>query len=166
MLAVLAALGAGGWLVVRDAASSRSSDVEVSGVSGTQRDAIRAALQTAGGDMTTLHVRPDVLAAAVAPYAVVKSVSANADFPHALRVRVTQHMPVARVVSAQGWVPVAADGTVLRGDATEVPVLKLRLPPAGDRITDPRTLATIGLLGAAPGALRAKVTTAFRGRAG
>ncbi len=166
-LVVAAGLLAGGWSVLRDSDLVAVEEVEVSGVSGPQREAIRSALTTAGRDMTTLHVRPEVLKAAVAPYAAVKNVSAEADVPHGLRVRVTEHVPVAKVVTPQGGVPVAADGTVLRGTTAEdVAKLKLRIPPAGDRITDPRTLQTIELLARAPAPLRRKVNVAFRGPRG
>jgi cell division protein FtsQ len=166
-LVVTGGLLAGGWSVLRDSGVVAVKEVEVTGASGSQGEAIRSALITAGRDMTTLHVRPDVLKTAVAPYAVVKAVAAEADFPHGLRVRVTEHVPVAKVVAPQGGAPVAADGTVLRGTtADDVPELKLRLPPAGDRIVDRRTLQTITLLARAPAPLRRKVTTAFRGRQG
>jgi cell division protein FtsQ len=166
-LAVLAGLLAGGWLALRDSGLVAVREVEVTGAAGPQQDAIRSALQTAGRDMTTLHVRPEVLAAAVAPYPVVRAVTAERDLPHGLRVRVVQHTPVATVVTPQGSVPVAADGTVLVGaTAPGTAELKLKLPPVGDRITDPRTLTTIGLLAQAPAPLRAKVTTAFRGPRG
>ncbi len=167
LVAVVVALGAGGWLALRDSGLVAVTRVEVTGASGPQRDAVRTALRTAGRDMTTLNVRREVLETAVAPYAVVKAVTAEADFPHGLRVRVTQHEPVARVVTPQGSVPVAADGTVLEGSsAPGVPELKLRLPPAGDRIIDARTLTTVRLVASAPAPLREKVTTAFRGPRG
>ena len=166
-LAVVAGAIAGGWLALRDSGLVAVRDVEVVGASGAQRDAITSALTVAGRDMTTLHVRPEVLEAAVAPYPVVKAVRAEPDLPHGLTVRVTEHVPVASIVTAQGSVPVAADGTLLRGTrAVDVPALKLRLPPAGDRITNRRTLATIKLLARAPRPLRGKVTTAFRGPRG
>lgn len=169
LVALIAAAGliAGAWFALRDASLVAVQEVEVTGATGSQREAIRTALATAGRDMTTLHVRPEVLKSAVAPYATVKGVSAEADFPHGLRVRVTEHVPVAKVVTSQGGVPVAADGTVLRGTtADDVAELKLRLPPAGDQITDRRTLQTIVLLARAPAPVRRKVAAAFRGPRG
>jgi len=164
-LVVVAGILAGGWLVLRDSGLVAVREVEVTGASGLQAEAIRVALTTAGRDMTTLNVRPDVLEAAVAPYAVVKDVVAEPDVPHGLSVRVVQHVPVA--VTADRSVPVAADGTLLRGTiANDVPELRLRLPPAGDRITDRRALGTIALLALAPVPLRRRVTTAFRGPRG
>ena len=169
LVALVASAGllAAGWSVLRDSEWVAVKEVEVIGASGRQREAIRSALSTAGRDMTTLHLRREVLATAVAPYAAVKGVTAEADFPRRLRVRVIQHVAVATIVTPQGAVPVAADGTVLRGTTADgVPELKLRLPPAGDRIADRRTLNTIALVARAPAPLREKVTTAFRGPGG
>lgn len=167
-LVAVSVLVGSGWLVLRDASVVAVRDVKVVGASGTQAAAIREALTSAGEDMTTLHVRDAVLREAVAPFAAVKSVSATAEFPHSLRVRVVEHVPVAQLVSEQGTaVPVAADGTILRGlTADTAPTLKLRLPPVGDRVTDRRTLTTVRLLAEAPAPLRAKVSTAFRGARG
>lgn len=166
-LAVVVALAVGGWMALRDSGLVAVRDVEVTGVSGPQRTAIRDALTLAGQDMTTLHVRPEVLRTAVAPYAVVKDVVARPHFPHGLRVTVVQHVPVASIVTPQGSVPVAADGTVLRGTtAGAVPQIAAQLPPAGDRITDPRALDTVALVASAPAPLRARLTSAFRGPRG
>ncbi|MDQ3632637.1 MAG: cell division protein FtsQ/DivIB [Actinomycetota bacterium] len=166
-LVVVTGLLAGGWLVLRDSSLVAVRKVEVTGLSGPQGKAIRAALTTAGRDMTTLHVRPAVLTSAVAPYAVVKDVAVERDVPHGLRIRVSQRIPVARIATSEAAVPVAADGTVLRGTtADDVPELKLGPPPAGDAITDRHTLVTIALLARAPAGLRRRVTTAFRGPRG
>lgn len=165
--AAVALLLALSWLAVRDSKLVAVREVEVTGASGPQAEAVRAALGRAGREMTTLHVREEVLEAAAAPYAVVKAVTAEADLPQALRVHVTQHVPVANLVSSQGSVPVAADGTILRGlTAAAVPDLKLRLPPAGERLTDRRTLTAVALVARAPAPLRRRVTTAFRGPRG
>lgn len=166
LVATAGVLG-GSWLVLRDSGLVAVRDVEVTGASGAQAGAIRSALTTAGHDMTTLHLRPDQLRTAVAPYAAVRDIVAESDFPHRLRVRVVEYDPVAAIVTAKGAVPVAADGTLLTGSTADgVPQLKLELPPAGDRITDRRTRGTIALLASAPRPLRRKVTTAFRGPRG
>ncbi len=172
-LRLIAAFAAGAvvlavsWFALRDSGLVAVRDVEVTGASGPQAQAVRNALATAGRDMTTLHLRTDVLDAAVAPYAAVKRVTAETDFPHRLRVNVIAHVPVASIVTPQGAVPVAADGTVLRGTTADaVPALKLRLPPAGDRVTDRRTRTTIALVARAPVPLRPKLATAFLGPRG
>ncbi len=164
VLVVLASALAGGWLLVRDSSLAAVDQVTVLGASGPQAAAIRSALQAAGQDMTTLHVRPSVLEEAVAPFTAVKAVTATADFPHGLRVRVIQRFPVAVLVGGGKSVPVAGDGTLLAGMAVGgLPTVKLRLAPAGDALSDSRTLATVRLLATAPAPLRRKVELAFRG---
>ncbi len=166
-LVVVTGLVAGGWLVLRDSGLVAVRKVEVTGLTGPQAASISAALTTAGRDMTTLHLRPEILRSAVAPYVVVKDIAVERDVPHGLRIAVTERVPVAKIVSSRAAVPVAGDGTVLRGTtADDVPELELPLPPAGDAITDRRTLVTIALLARAPAPLRKKVTTAFRGTRG
>jgi cell division protein FtsQ len=166
LVAVAGCLG-GGWLALRDSRLVAVDRVSVHGVSGPEADEIRGALRAAGQDMTTLHVRPTVLTSAVAPYAVVKSVTARPRFPHGLDVDVVQRVPVAALLAGGHAVPVAGDGTLLPGTpAAGLAQVKLRLAPAGDAVTDRRTLSTVRLLAAAPAPLRARVTTAFRGADG
>ena len=65
--------------------------------------------------MTTLHVRHDRLERAIEGYPVVRALEVRADFPHGLSIHVIEHHPAALVVSGRSRVPVAADGSVLRG---------------------------------------------------
>lgn len=166
-LGVITGLFASAWLLLRDSSLVAVRKVEVTGLAGPQAEEIRSALTTAGRDMTTLHLRPDALMSAVRPYAVVKDVAVERDVPHGLRIRVTRRIPVARVVTSGAALPVAADGTLLRGTtADDVPELRLRVPPAGETITDQRALVTVALLARAPQPLRRRVTTAFPGPRG
>lgn len=168
LVGVLAAVTVlGGWLWLRDSAVVAVDRVDVTGIRGAQAGAIRSALVSAGRDMTTLHVRPDELRKAVGPYPIVRGVTAEADFPHRLRVRVDTYEPVGVIVVDGAKVPVAGDGTLLRGTSAEgVPVLPLRSPPAGARITGGVAARQIALLAAAPAALRAKVDKVFTGPRG
>lgn len=163
----LSVLLGGGWMVVRDSSLVAVDRVTVTGVAGPEAGAIREALQTAGEGMTTLHVQPDALRQALAPYPTVKSVAVAAHFPHGLSVQITQRIPVAALVAGGRATPVAADGTLLPGaPVARLAQVKLRSAPAGSAVTDRRTLSTIRLLAFAPAALRAKVVTAFRGPSG
>ncbi len=167
-LAVLGLLGGGGWFVLRDAGLVAVEKVEVTGTTGPQAGAIRDALATAGRDMTTLHIEQAALDDAVAPFAVVRSVAATAELPHTLRVRVTEHVPVAALASdGAAAVPVAGDGTVLRGVVADgLPVIDQKLPPAGDLVTERRTRKLLQLLDEAPGPLREKAARAYLGGRG
>ena len=163
---VLALLG-GGWLWLRDSRLVAVDDVSVTGLSGTEAPRVRAALEGAARDMTTLHVRPDQLRTAVEPYPSIMAVDAHADFPHGLRIVVHEHVAVAALASGSDQVPVAADGTLLRGSSTSgLPVVTVAAPPAGDVVSDKRTLRVVALLAAAPPELRAEVSRVYAGPRG
>jgi cell division protein FtsQ len=163
---VLVLLGAG-WLWLRDSSLVSVRQVDVTGVSGSEAPRVRAALQQAARDMTTLHVRAGQLQTAVAPFPAVRSVEAHADFPHRLRVVVHEHVAVGALVAGDDRVAVAADGTLLRGSATQgLPIIAMGGSPAGDTVSDRRTRSAIALLAAAPAPLRAKVLRVYAGQRG
>jgi cell division protein FtsQ len=163
---VLVLLGAG-WLWLRDSSLVAVRQVDVTGVSGSEAPRVRAALQQAARDMTTLHVRAGQLQTAVAPFPAVRSVEAHADFPHRLRVVVHEHVAVGAMVAGDERVAVAADGTLLRGSAAQgLPIVATGGSPAGDTVTDRRTRSAIALLAAAPAPLRAKVLRVYAGQRG
>jgi cell division protein FtsQ len=164
--AVLALLG-GAWLWLRDSRLVAVRQVSVSGLSGSDAPRVRAALQDAAHDMTTLHVRSGQLATAVEPFPAVRAVEAHADFPHRLRIIVHEHVAVGALAAGTGRVAVAADGTVLRGTTTSgLPVIDVRVSTGGDALSDRRALRAVALLAAAPAALRAKVGRVYLGPGG
>jgi cell division protein FtsQ len=163
---VLVLLG-GGWLWLRDSRLVAVDKVSVTGLSGTEAPRVRAALEGAARDMTTLHVRPDQLKTAVEPYPAVMGVDAHTDFPHGLRIVVHEHVAVAALAAGSDRVPVAADGTLLRGSSTDgLPTITVAAPPAGDTLGDERTMRAVALLAAAPPELRAKVSRVYAGPRG
>jgi cell division protein FtsQ len=155
---VVATLG-GGWLWLRDAPVVAVNDVWVTGISGPDAPAIRAALTDAAHDMTTLHVRPDALRTAVSPFPIVKDIRVETDFPHGMRIAVIEHDAVAAVEIDGARVPVAADGTLLRGRPAGARLVTLQIPSAngGGRLTSRRGRAAVAVMGAAPQGLRAYV---------
>ena len=154
-LAILLALVAGYMLWVRDLSLFAVKSVKVEGIPArsTDSDELRRALTEAGREMTTLHVRPEVLRDAAARFPLVDSVSADAGFPGSLTIHVSERHPVALIDG--GSVAVADDGVILRGLSThglELPSLPI------DRVPDRRRLIGTALeqaavLGAAPKAL-------------
>jgi cell division protein FtsQ len=163
-LLVVAALAAG-WSWARDSSLVAVDRVVVVGVSGPEAARVRAALERAAQDMTTLHVREDQLRSAVAPFAIVRGLDVDPDAPHTLRIVVRQHVPVAAVQSAGRRFAVAADGTVLRGTRVDgLPAVASR-SATGEHL-DARTTRAVGLLAAAPAALRAKVRRLWIGDRG
>ena len=152
VVSVLAAFLLGAWLWLRDSPLVAVKRVAVTGVSGPDTAAIRAALRSAARNMTTLDVRDDQLRTAVAPYPVVKDLQVSAQFPHGMRIRVIEQIPVARLIGARRAIPVSGDGTLLRDMRTRgsLPVVQLSAPPGGPKLTQPDALHAVQLLGAAP----------------
>ena len=98
LLAVLTPLAL--WL--RNSSLVGVQDVSVAGIDGTQAAQIKGALEAAGRDMTTLHVRENALLSAVAAYPVVRSLRTETDFPHGLRITINAYEPVAAVRAGAG----------------------------------------------------------------
>jgi cell division protein FtsQ len=163
---VLVLLG-GGWLWLRDSSLVAVRQVDVSGLSGSEAPRVRAALDTAARDMTTLHVRPGQLQTAVEPFPAIRSVEVHADFPHRLRVVVHEHVAVGAVAAGTDRIAVAADGTLLRGTPSAgLPVVAVGSSGGADTVSDRGARQAIALLAAAPAALRAKVQRIYKGPRG
>jgi cell division protein FtsQ len=149
-VAVLALLG-GGWLWVRDSSLVAVRKVAITGVYGPDAGQIRSALTLAARNMTTLDVRLGQLRTAVAPYPAVKDVRVSTQFPHGLRIRVLEQLPVAALVAGGHAVAVTGDGTLLQDVGTRsLPAIGVRLLPGGSQVTDGTTLAALALLTATP----------------
>jgi cell division protein FtsQ len=165
LLAACAA--AGGWLWVRDSSLVAVRDVFVTGVNSSEGPQIRAALRDAALDMTTLHVREDALRAAVAQYPSIKTFDVDADFPRKLTITVHERAAVAAIQSGGGTVAASRDGLVLHGmRARGLPTLRVRVAPAGKRVTDRRALGALAVAGGAPPELRDRVARLWSGPRG
>jgi cell division protein FtsQ len=140
----------------RDSSFVTVEQVRVTGLTPT-RDAprVRAALASAAHSMTTLHVREDQLEQAIAAYPVVRALDVRPDFPHGLVIRVIEHRPAALV----DGLPVAGDGTILRGLPVEgsLPKIEARGSLQGNRLTDTVALHAARVAGGAPAALRPRL---------
>lgn len=165
MIVAAALVLAGGWLWLRDAALVEVRDVRVSGSTSSERDRVRAALELAARDMTTLHVREDALYAAVAPYSSVAGLRVRTDFPHGMAIEVIEHRPVAALESGGRRIPAAGSGLVLQGvvAAPDLPTIRVELAPAGERVTDRRTLAALAIAAAAPEPLDRRIDRIWNG---
>jgi cell division protein FtsQ len=152
---LLAAVLGAGWLWARDSQFARVTNVRVTGATTSEESSIRAALETAAREMSTLHVRRDVLDDAVAPYPSVAGLRVKADFPHDLAIEVLEHRPVAALEVDGRRVPVSGGGIVLNGVQADrgLPSIRRNATPAGGRVDDPRTRAALAIAAAAPAAL-------------
>ena len=124
------------WL--RDSSLVAVENVTVTGLTTKDAERVRAALVSAAHTMTTLHVQRDELEESIAAYPVVRAIEVTADFPHALEIHVVEHRPAALV----NGLPVAGDGTILRGLPVEgkLPAIEARGDIQGNRLKDPAAL--------------------------
>ena len=161
VLAIALAAGYYGWF--RDSSLVRVEQVTVVGLTGPDADRVRERLVRAGQDMTTLHVTHEELRRAVAAEPSILSLRATPDFPHALRIDVTENRPVAAIdIPGSGRVPIAGNGTLMPGHrgAGAVPHVKLqgsaqvgRRGAAAASVSDERAVALVRVAATAPPAL-------------
>jgi cell division protein FtsQ len=159
LIALAAALG-GGWLWLRGSSLVAVTRVSVVGASGPDAEQITRALQASARGMTTLDVSIGQLRTAVAPYPVVKGISVSTQFPHGMRIRVNEQVPVAAIVIAGHRTAVAGDGTLLRdvSAAASLPSIPVAVPPGGTKLTEPGARNAVALLAAAPYQLLGRIT--------
>jgi cell division protein FtsQ len=163
-----ALLLAGAYLLVRDSSLVSVDQVTVAGATGPEGPQVRAAIDEAAREMTTLHVRRDTLMAAVQRFPTVRGLEVESHLPHGLRITVLRRPAVAALTVEGQRLAVAADGTLLRGVPApdDVPALKIAAPPAGPKLADPRAAKALALVAAAPAAMRAHVARVYLGREG
>lgn len=156
-----------GWLWLRDSSLVAVERVTVTGATGPDAPRVRAALEDAARDMTTLHVNAGDLHSAVAAYPQVKDIRLTTHFPHRLDIAVVEHNPVAVIVAGGKRVPVSGDGKLLRSvPPGDLATVQMSAVPGGDRLTDQRARNAVELLAAAPSALRARVENVWTGEHG
>ncbi len=153
-LIVLLAVAAAGWMWLRDSSLVAVKHVQITGVTASDGEQVKAALESAAFEMTTLHVRPQGFKDATASLPSVDSVEVATDFPHTLRIHVTERRAVAALASKEGEarIPVSGDGIVMSGVTAErdLPSLVLDDPAIGTKLTDRRALRALAIAGAAP----------------
>jgi cell division protein FtsQ len=155
VLAACLVLAAGFQFWLRDSSLVAVEDVKVTGLTTKDAPRVRAALASAAHTMTTLHVDQSGLERAIAAYPVVRALEVQADFPHRLEIHVVEHRPAALV----GGLPVAGDGTILRGLPVEgrLPEIDATGNLNGDRLSDPAALHAARVAGGAPAPLRGRL---------
>jgi cell division protein FtsQ len=151
---------AGAWLWLRDSSLVAVERVAVVGQSGPDAGAIRSALISAARSMTTLDVQIGQLRTAVSPFPVVKDLQVSTQFPHGMRIRVIEQLPVAAIMVGGRRVAVAGDGTLLHDVAAtaSLPLVPLAVPPGGPRLTDGSGAWAVAVLAAAPYQLLTRIS--------
>jgi cell division protein FtsQ len=164
-VAALALLG-GGWLWLRDSSLVAVRKVAISGVYGPEAAQIRSALTLSARNMTTLDVRVGQLRTAVGPYPVVKDLRVSTQFPHGMRIRVIEQLPVGALIAGGHAVAVTGDGTLLNDIATgSLPQVPVRLLPGGSQVTDRPTLDALALLSVTPARMLSRIAQVTDGSA-
>jgi cell division protein FtsQ len=148
---VLAGLGIGGWLWLRDSSLVAVTAVRVSGATTSEEGRIRVALEAAARDMTTLHVREDVLDDVASRFPSVAGLRVDSDFPHRISIEVLEHRPVAAIDVDGRLTPVSGDGVVLTGVEADddLPTIRRDQLP-GPRVEDAKTQAALAVAAEAP----------------
>ena len=151
VIVLLLAVLAGAWMYVRSSSLVAIRQVRVTGVSGADAAAVRAAVVNAALTMTTLDLSTAKLRAAVAPYPHIAGISAQTHFPHGLTVHVDEEIPIAAVRAGGHLVAVDGAGRLLPHAATGG-LVSLPVAPdtGGARVTAAGTLAVLSVLAAAP----------------
>jgi len=154
----LAVLLGGGWMWVRDSGIARVTVVHVTGATTSERSQVASALENAAREMTTLHVKRDILDDAVASYPSVAGLRVKTDFPHKMSIEVLEHRPVAALDVDGRRVPVSGGGIVLTGVRADrdLPSIRRRIAENEGRVTDRRTRDAITVAAAAPAPLLAR----------
>ena len=169
-VALIAAAGVlGFFLWLRDSSLVRVEHVKVTGLTTRDSPAIRRTLRQAALRMTTLHYDAGALEKAVDAFPAVESVSASADFPKTLEIRVREHRPVAALESSDGrQVAVASDGTLLpRSRRRSLPAVKVDSIPSGERLGGSTVEERLVLvLAGAPSELRPLIERAYGAKDG
>jgi cell division protein FtsQ len=157
---LVAGLGFGGWMWLRDSSLVAVSQVTITGDSGANAGAIRSALRSAARNMTTLDVQMGQLRTAVAPFPEVGHLRVRTVFPHRMVIGVIEQRPVGLLEVGGRAVPVAADGTILRAVAVSatLPAIPLSVVPVGRHVRERRAADAVALLAAAPNGLLARIS--------
>jgi len=157
---VVAALAAIYLAWFRDSSLVQVEHVTITGLSTPEAGRLRAELMAAARRMTTLDVDTGALRDAVAHDPVVRSVSADGQFPNSLRIDVVLNMPAAVLAASGRSLTVAGSGTLLPGaHAGALPTVHVRALPNGITLRDRRTLALVAVAADAPAPVRKLIDT-------
>ena len=152
LLAGLAVILGCGWLWFRDSSFVSVSRVRIVGLSGPHVPQIQGVLRDAALTMTTLDVNMAELRHAVSPYADVRSLSVDTQFPHGLVIRVDEQVPIAQISTSNGTFAVSRSGLLLRDTSADarLPMLPVGPVSGGGRLRQADELAALSVLAVAP----------------
>jgi cell division septal protein FtsQ len=157
-LAGLALLATLYYAWFRDSSLVAVEEVTVIGIKTDDAPRIRARLAAVARDMTVLHVDEEKLMRALPVGAAVADLRVRTDFPHGMTIEVVQSPAVAVLVAPGRRMPVAGDGTVLKGARSgNVPTIGVDAVPGSGRLGRGRARQLVAAAAAAPVALRSRI---------
>jgi cell division protein FtsQ len=173
-LILVLVLAAGYQFWLRDSSLVEVRNLEIVGVSTKDEEGkqIDQAIRTAMGEMTTLHVQPELLEEELSRFPRVSATSIDASFPDSATVTVTVREDGSIYGEGSDALLIATDGTVLgpaAGEEDALPLIGEGDPPEqgssgqvetgseGETLTG-RALKQALVLGATPPAIRSFVT--------
>ncbi len=161
LLLLVAALFAAYNFAIRDLSVFEINDLQVKGLDSSTEEGkqINQAIATAVGEMTTLHLRQEVLDEEMARFPRVASATVEADLPNGATVTVVAREDGSIYGEGSQALLIGTDGVVLGspGDLVdELPLIGSGDPPADGRL-EGRALNQAVVLGAVPRELRSYV---------
>ena len=167
LLIIGAALVAGYQFWFRDSSFVDIKKLTVNGVVTNTDEGrqIESAVRLAMDQMTTLHVRQEILDEEMSRFPRVESATIRTSFPNSATVTVIERGDGSIFGEGSRALLIATDGTVLGSPGDQVdylPLIEAGDPPEGDRLTG-RALNQALVLGAAPRELKAYVDSSKYG---
>jgi len=152
------------WL--RDSPLVAVKEVRVTGISGESAGEVRAALERAAKDSTTLHVDRAAIEEVAESFPVVQSVVITPDFPNSMSIRVIEHRPAALLQLGARKVAVAGDGSVLTGLTVKgaLPTIEIEGGVPARQLEPGPVLDAARVAGGAPPAITARLEKIERER--
>jgi cell division protein FtsQ len=158
-IVVLAAVIAGGYMLVRNSSLVQVREVKIVGLSGYYDKEARSAVVNEATQMTTMNFDPTRIEEAAGGFVDVAGVKVETDFPHSATIYVDVRRPVLIARLNGRTVTLSQKGEVITAASSiaGLPHIEASGDVVNGRVTGGKALAAATLLGAAPDVLMRKV---------
>jgi cell division protein FtsQ len=147
------------WLVLRDSGLFAVDQVTIVGLSSRALPAVVQQIDEAAHSQTTTDFSVGAVRAAVEQYTLITDIHAETQFPHGVRITVTERTPIAALTVGHHHFAIAADGSVITGLSTagSLAVVHAAHLPAAGHTSEPFVMLALRILRDAPAPLRRRV---------
>jgi cell division septal protein FtsQ len=158
-IVVLAAVIAGGFMLVRNSSLVQVREVKIVGLSGYYDKQARSAVLNEATQMTTMNFDPARIEDAASGFVDVAGVKVETDFPHSATIYVDVRRPVLVARLNGRTVTLSQKGEVITAASSiaGLPHIEASGDVVDGRVTGGKALSAAKLLGAAPDVLMRKV---------